>query len=111
MTDSPNLQTALALAAQGFFVFPCQEEGPTKKAPCKGVYWRSASTNDPKKVEQLWAKYPNAAPALDLAKCNLLVIDGDKKPTDGVAWLAAYMPEVTATPTVDTPSGGKHFYF
>ena len=114
MTSSPNLQTALSLAAQGYYVFPCQEEGPAKKAPHKGVYWRSVSTNDPKKVEALWAKHPDAVPALDLAKCNLLVIDCDKKPADGVAWLQEYASQyggIPPGPTVATPSTGKHIYY
>lgn len=111
---SPNLQAALALAAQGLFVFPCQSSGPNKKAPCKGVYWRSASTNDTKKIQSLWHNFPDAAPAIDLAKSNFLVVDCDKSLADGVSWLATYAAQFSdslAVPYVDTPSTGRHLYY
>ena len=111
---SINRQSALNLAAQGLFVFPCQEEGSSKKSPHKGVYWRSVSTNDPKKIESLWQKHPEAVPGIDLAKCNLLVIDCDKKPTDGLAWLLNYASQFNDplnTPFSDTPSGGRHLFY
>jgi hypothetical protein len=111
---SINRQTALQLAAQGYYVFPCQEEGGSKKSPHKGVYWRSVSTTDPDKISRLWQKHPDAVPGIDLAKCNLLVIDCDKKPADGLAWLTHYAEQFNDplnVPYSDTPSGGRHLFY
>ncbi len=108
---SQNIDVALALAAQGAFVFPCQSSGATKKQPYRGVFWRSVSTRDENKVRDFWRRFPEAVPAIDLAKTGLLVIDCDKKPADGVQWLAENAPEPLTAPIVRTPSGGQHFYF
>lgn len=113
--SSRNLDVALDLARTGAFVFPCQGHGPSRKQPCKGVYWRSVSTRDEAKVRLFWRQFPDAVPGIDLAKSGLLVIDCDRKPSDGLAWLVAHAAEhgdaLDGHPAVDTPSGGMHLYF
>jgi hypothetical protein len=103
------------LARAGAFVFPAQSSGSNKKQPCKGVYWRSVSTRDEAKLRDLWRRHPEAVPAIDLAKSGWLVIDCDKKPSDGLAWLTEHAAQhgdpLEAPPAVDTPSGGRHLYY
>lgn len=113
--NHPNLDTALDLARAGLFVFPCQPSGPSIKSPCKGIYWRSVSTTDEKKIYGMWAKYPDAIPGIDLAKSQLLVLDCDKKLNDGLAWFTEYAAkhddDLSATPIVDTPTKGRHHFY
>lgn len=119
MLDHPNptrnLEVALDLARAGAYVFPCQAHGPQKKQPCRGVYWKSVSTNDETKVRQLWRQHPDAVPGIDLAKTGLLVIDCDRKLNDGRAWFeaqaAAHDHDLADVPAVDTPSGGRHHVY
>ena len=80
--------------------------------------WRKRSSNDAATVAQWWQQYPNALPALDLAKCGLVVLDGDRHDAsvDGVAALrelvrrqAGFDPR--RVPMVRTPRDGVHLYF
>ena len=108
-----NLDVALALAAAGIATFPCQPGGSDAKKPCRGVFWRKESTTDLRAIERWWTAWPDAAPAIDLAKAGLLVIDADRHGgPDGVAiWDELSLDHDVRAPTVDTPSGGKHVYF
>ena len=110
-----NLDVALALAREGVYVFPCQSSGPTKKQPCKGVYWRSASTRDEAAIRAFWVRYPEAVPGIDLGKSGLIAIDCDRKLNDGIAWFLAYAGRhgdaLDSCPQTDTPSGGRHHFW
>jgi hypothetical protein len=109
-----NCAVALALAEQGFFVFPCQEEGEDAKKPKRGVFWRSTATRDPAKIRRWWTQHPDALPGIECSKSGLVVVDADRHGgPDGVsAWddLASKYEPIPA-PTVTTPSGGRHIYF
>ena len=65
-----NRKVALRLAEAGLAVFPA---GPDKKPL---LSWRKLSTSDPTVIERLWERWPDAMPALDLAKSNYVVLDG-----------------------------------
>jgi hypothetical protein len=60
---SHNLRLALALASQGYAVFPVQNAPGDKdrhKKPCQGVLWRSQATTVASKIEAWWRLWPDA---------------------------------------------------
>ena len=107
-----NRDWALRLAEAGIAVFPC---GPDKKPLVK---WREMSSTDAETVAMLWSQYPAALPGIDLAKCGLLVLDGDRHGgPDGRAalreLLLAQRPTYNGptTPGATTPNDGAHVFF
>jgi Bifunctional DNA primase/polymerase, N-terminal len=107
-----NRDCALRLAEAGLAVFPA---GPDKKARVK---WRDASTTDAQTIKAWWTQWPNSLPAIDLAKCGLLVLDGDRHGgPDGRAALKQLLLsqrgeyDGSATPAALTPGDGAHVYF
>ena len=86
MADSnTNSECAARLAAAGLVVFPCD---PKNRTPLfKG--WQTLSATMPPRSRSWWAQWPGAVPALDLARCGLVVLDGDRHHpgVDGVAAL------------------------
>ena len=67
-------------------------------------------------IDAWWKSWPDALPAIDLAKVGLVVIDSDRHEDgpDGVTAWAAICAEngwTDVTPIVDTSGGGEHFYF
>ncbi len=114
-TGQSNLEVALDLARAGAFIFPCQGQGAEPKRPCRNVRWKSEATRDETKIREWWRNFPNAVPAINLAKSGWLVVDCDKKPSDGLVWLTAYAAQhgddLESPPVVDTPSGGRHHYY
>lgn len=113
---SANLETALALARSGLAVFPCHSGGDKAKQPMPFIKWREASTTDEATIRSWWRKWPGAAPALDLAKCGLLVIDADRHGEhDGVEAFGQLMIEhgfnPDTAPLVATPNAGNHHFF
>ncbi len=110
-----NREVALALAAEGYFVFPCQSRGTEAKKPIRGVYWRNASTRDARQIERWWSFTPDALPAIDLAKVKLIAIDCDKPKKDGdpdgVDWYRQHSLLEEPTPRTVTGSGGWHVFF
>jgi hypothetical protein len=81
------------------------------------VKWTTASSSDPETVAQWWWQFPGALTAIDLAKANLLVLDGDRHGgPDGRAALRDLLhrqPDFDwrRTPTTLTPGHGTHVYF
>lgn len=112
-----NRETALRLAAAGHHVFPCHPGGESVKKPMPFIKWKDASTTDPAKIGQWWAKWPDAAVGLDLAKSGLIVIDADRHDPekDGVEAFGVMMSEngfdPDSAPLVATPSSGNHHFF
>lgn len=110
MTDL--LPQALALAAEGFHVFPCR---PNDKPPAL-TGWQEISTRDPAAISWLWQQYGlNCNIGIDTGKSGLAVIDIDNKNgAQGESWwLALQMEHGDAPPTRvhRTPSGGRHLLF
>lgn len=114
-----NLESALALAGAGISIFPCQGwlAGDQAKTPCRGVRWRHASTTDKTRITRWWAQWPDAVPAIDVGKSNLLVVDCDapklEGQTHGDIWWRDRLDEQDAItiPISNTPSGGRHYVF
>lgn len=115
--EPANLAVALSLAAKGFAVFPVQSGGPKAKAPMPFFRWRDQSCSDPTVIREWWRKWPDAAPALDVGKSGLFVIDADRHDPehDGVEAWAAVMEGAQASPygipIVATPNEGNHWIF
>jgi hypothetical protein len=109
---SHNRLSAEQCAAVGLYVFPCR----ANKKPLPGLKWPEESTVDPKQIADWWTRYPDALPALDLAKSGYVVLDGDRHGgPDGVLALGQLFAEnctvVSAIPAVVTPQNGCHRYF
>ncbi len=112
MITNANLEAALRLVRDGWIVFPCKPD----KSPytAHGVY--SASCNEVQ-VSAWWEQWPDALPALPCGVNGLCVVDCDRKDTgiDGVAnfqaGCAASCIDISTAFAVDTPSGGRHYYF
>jgi hypothetical protein len=110
MVASYNLNVALKWAAAGAHILVT---GPDKKARVK---WRDASTTDVETIKTWFAEWPDSLPAIDLAKSNIVVIDGDRHGgPDGVAAVEQIFAEhrlnADAIPTVVTPQDGRHYWF
>lgn len=115
-----NFDLALDLASQGVAVFPCRpDNGPDwkEKTPYPGILWRSASTTNEGRIRQWWSNYPDAIPAIDLSKSDLVVIDCDRKPgqPDGIAAFyelaSSHGETLEQVPQVETITQGLHLYF
>lgn len=107
---SANQALALRLAKAGYSVFPCRPD----KRPL--VKWRTESSGDPGQIIHMWARFPDAPPALDIEKSGIVVLDGDRHGgPDGVAalrgLLRANSADVRRHPVIKTPGDGVHVYF
>jgi hypothetical protein len=110
VTSQHNQQVALKWAAAGAHILVT---GPDKKARIK---WRDHSTTNAKTIESWFAQWPDSLPAIDLARSDIVVIDGDRHGgPDGVAAVEAMLAKhnivATKIPTVITPSDGRHYWF
>lgn len=105
-----NLSVALDLARQGIPVFPCHPGGEKVKQPLPGVFWRNAATTDERRVSQWWEQHPDALPAINLERADLIVIDCDG--AGGIDdWVGVCAGRADSAAIVETPSGGEHRYF
>ena len=101
------LESALALARQGFLVFPI---APKAKSPPLVADWPNVATANEAQVRSWWTQWPNANVGIH---CDgLLVVDVDPK-KGGFDSLTALEQEVSleATYETETPSGGRHIYY
>lgn len=112
---SNNSALAIALAAAGCSIFPCQWHGETIKRPLPGIYWRNEATTSAARVAAWWRGFPQALPGFALGKSGLFVIDPDchAGQADGLAAWGRLIAEHgdPGAPCVVTPSGGHHYYF
>src|SRR5262249_24467789 len=107
-----NRQFARHCASLGLHIFPC---GADKK-PMPGLKWRKLSTTDAAQIDRWWKQWPDALPAIDLAKSGHIVLDGDRHGgPDGVGaftdLLAEHGMELRDLPAVITPQDGRHWWF
>ncbi len=128
-----NLRVALTLVDAGVFVHPCKAcSGKGSKEPFNDRWQDDAvgmtnrlssgrfrgSTNDPKLVRKMWAKYPGAVPGIPAGLNQLAVLDPDTKDgKDGIRKLGEffaahdYDPSADGSVTVPTTNSGAHIYF
>lgn len=110
MIANPRLDAALAYAARGWSVFPCQEG---KKVPATKNGWLD-STTDQNTIKSWWQENPNYNVAIATGPSNLCVIDIDPGGLDGWDEIVQQLPDLARLenefPRVDTPRGGFHYY-
>jgi hypothetical protein len=112
MTDNPALRQALAYAAHGWPVFPCQ---PGQKTPATPHGYRNAST-DPEQIIAWFGRHPgrNVAIATGFPGPDVLDVDQHGPAGDGFTALIKLRDAKLldgAAAWVRTPSGGMHAYF
>ena len=107
-TQTPTLDAALALAAEGKPVFPCG----ANKAPLTPNGFRDATT-DATKITRWWQENPDALIGMPTgATSGLSVLDVDKKDgKQGLEWLKINEHRLPPTKSVKTRSGGVHIFF
>lgn len=109
ISSNPLLKSALALAANGYFVLPVK----TDKTPYIKNWQNDASTN-PTIINKWWSEWPEAGIAIHAGKSKLIVIDVDPRnggneslkqliKAHGKEWLSRYV--------VKTGGGGTHYYY
>lgn len=109
---TPNIvQAALALAHQGWAVFPLNG-----KRPFSGFHWLERSSADPQTIQQMFAAHPHSNIGVDCGKSGLFVIDLDMgHGQDGVAnWNEiknAHGIDCAGGAVVSTGGGGWHLIF
>ena len=102
------LERALAYAELGWAVFPLI---PNSKRPLTQNGFKDAS-KDPEVIRRWWLEHPTANIGLVTGEISgLVVVDVDvKNGAQGMASLDS-IQNMTPTLTVQTPSGGLHFYY
>ncbi len=107
-----SAQTAIA---RGYTIFPCRPGDKRPKAPFKEAHNQART---PEEVAHLWAPDVNANIGVlcgwnEFFQQHLIVLDVDKEPGgfDTLSELCAEYGPLPETYTVNTPSGGKHYYF
>ncbi|MBN8914349.1 MAG: DUF3987 domain-containing protein [Rhizobiales bacterium] len=106
-TIQTNAKLALALAPS-LAIFPCDDA----KQPIHGTPWKSARPGQIDRVQRWWSAHPDAMPGIHLGAVGLIVMDADG--AEGIAAferIAEQHAGVPECPMVDTPSGGRHYYF
>jgi hypothetical protein len=104
---SDKLTFAKMYAKYNFTIFPCKVNSK-KPAITK---WQEAATNELATIEEWWTQNPDYN--IGVVADKHIVLDVDIKPdgsVDGFASLDKH-PTLPETFTVNTPSGGKHYYF
>jgi hypothetical protein len=124
--DPALLRAAQALAARGWFVFPCAPDG---KRPALRGNWQDLATTDPAQILAWWTRAPYNV-GLACEPSGLVVVDLDVSPgpslddadgnhpaassgTDALVALCDGHGQPYPSPTyaVGTPSGGVHLYY
>jgi Bifunctional DNA primase/polymerase, N-terminal len=112
-----NRDWAMRLVEVGISVFPCGAD-PNEETSFKKplVPWRSFSSADAEAIALWWSQFPGALPGIDLEKCDLVVLDGDRHGgTDGRTALRELLQQQGfdwhAAPSTVTPNDGVHVVF
>jgi Bifunctional DNA primase/polymerase, N-terminal len=101
------VKAALAYAAMGIYVFPCNGKQPL-------VGWRGESTTDAAIIRGWWTQHPDAGIGVDCAASGLVVVDVDvKNGIDGPGNWKAHVDghQLPSTFYARTPSGGWHLWY
>lgn len=115
-----NLDTALALATAGLFVFPASvslgkdAEGKDKWDKNPLIKWRRAGSTNATQVVRWWSTWPHALPGIELEQCGLVVLDGDRHSddVDGVEALNDVLgAETPQHPISNSAGNGVHHIF
>lgn len=96
-------RAALAYAAKGYPVFPCQAGG---KRPLSAHGCKDAST-DPDRIREWWLETPSASIGLATGE-RLVAVDIDGETGRAALDKVGPLPD---TLTVQTGGGGRHLYF
>jgi hypothetical protein len=113
-----TLTSALAVAAQGFPVFPvrlCREaclKCDICKAPASPHGFQDAST-DAEQIQELWSKHPGKLVGVPTGKTSgfdVLDLDSAKQP-EAVPWWMSNRQRIPHTRIHQTGSGGLHIIF
>jgi hypothetical protein len=101
------LESALALARQGFAVFPIT---PGAKSPPLISEWQHFATTDEAQIRSWWTQWPAANPGVHCKGLVVLDVDEQKGGFDSLAALEQEI-ELEATYEVETPRGGRHIFY
>ncbi|CAN7549358.1 bifunctional DNA primase/polymerase [Rhizobium sp. LjRoot30] len=104
-----KLANALALAEQGFRIFPLS---PRSKKPPRDFAWKEEATTDPDRIREWWKADANYNVGVATGGGTIVVDADTKEGAPGLASLemlelACGMPKSFR---VQTPSGGMHVY-
>ena len=108
---------ALEYAARGWVVLPLKRERNEPHGDILGSGWtyETVGTSDPEVIRRWWTWDPAANIGIVLgARSGVIVLDVDRKKTDGWESLVAWQRErgwLPEGPVVRTPSGGGHLWF
>lgn len=129
---SQNGSLALALAARGWYVFPCREQagspykskgGQSITPQAKAPYWdrtdlrngKDDATTEAEKIRGWWARWPGALVGIYCEKSGIWALDVDiKNGLDGGKSLDTLCKANGALPVgamQSTPTGGLHLLF
>lgn len=103
----PNINTALALAARSFKVFPLAEG---VKFPPLIKNWPQRATSDEAQIRSWWDKWPQANVAIHCAGFAVLDVDVRNGGDDSLAKLDL-LRGLPDTLTTRTPTGGRHLFY
>lgn len=109
--NTANIQSKLTLALMyaknNFNIFPCK---PNSKIPAISG-WKEVATCDFDTIKAWWRQNPEYN--IGVVADRHIVLDVDIKPEDAIDGFTSLEqhPELPITFTVNTPSGGKHYYF
>ena len=107
--ESTMLDYALAYARAGLKIFPCC---PGLKIPLSGTHGVHDASSDEALVRAWWGREPNANIAVACgAGSGVWVIDVDVDEERGVNGYESLTGDLPATWIVETPRGGRHYYF
>lgn len=107
------IKTALKYAELGYKVLPLKTGS---KVPMTTEAFPSgfkSATTDKNKIQQHWKKFSSSNIGLRISE-NLVIVDIDVHKENGFDSLAVLEKEFDPLPNtfaVDTPTGGKHYYF
>jgi len=105
-------KAALEYQARGYPVIPIKKDPDPDLDKKPYIKWKKYQTEKPTAadIKKWWDKWPNAMIGIVTGKISgVTVIDPDTQ--SGVECVESLLPESLEIPTVDTPGGGRHYWF